>query len=93
MIDDRKVGVGHIVRTVKHGDGGRVMLDGCGVLGGRVGEKGVVQGWHIYVEGRDRWGLGLASSRWRVYPYSRTLIPILLAPLYSWFPSGSLHIF
>ena len=42
MIDDRKVGVGHIVRTVKHGDGGRVMLDGCGVLGGRVGEKGVV---------------------------------------------------
>ena len=24
--------------------------------------------------------LGLASARWRVYPYSKTLIPILLAP-------------
>jgi len=34
IINERWEGVGHMVKVVKHGDGRRVELDRCGVLGG-----------------------------------------------------------
>jgi hypothetical protein len=46
-------------------------------------ERGVVYVWQNIWRGEGRWVLGLAFARWQLYPYSKILIPVLLARMSS----------